>query len=397
MAGPTLPDAGIVMENGVIIDVGPRRALAARQPDAQAVDAGDSVLLPGLINAHAHLELSTFSAEGRPRRFVDWILSGPRLDDSPGGAAGQVARGTALAIDQCLRFGICAVGDISWRPDLTRPLLSQSPLRITSFGEVTGMAARRSHVSGRLEMALDRAHETPGLTVGVSPHAPYSIELGGYRACVDIARAMRRPVATHLAETPDEALFLARHEGPFRELWNALGAWTDDVPRFEGGPIRFARAAGLLDQPALLAHVNYIDDEELAILAQGRASVVYCPRTHAYFRHPPHRFERMLALGVNVAVGTDSCASSPDLNLVDDLRLIHRQCPNLPVETIWSLATTRSAAALGYADGGRLATGRRADVAVFPARGPSPLLDILESTSSPKQVWIAGKRMIGAS
>ena len=115
------------------------------------------------------------------------------------------------------------------------------------------------------------------------------------------------PIATHLAETADEAEFLANHSGPFRDLWAALGAWSDGVSRFAGGPIRAMQLVGLLDLPgAVLAHVNYCDDAELDILARGRASVVYCPRTHAWFRHPPHRLREMLARGINVAVGTNS-------------------------------------------------------------------------------------------
>src|SRR5207302_10539659 len=108
-----------------------------------------------------------------------------------------------------------------------------------------------------------------------------------------------------------------------------------------------ANAIGLLDYPTVLAHVNYCDDVDLDLLARGRAGVVYTPRTHAYFGHPPHRWRDMLARGINVAVGTDSCASSPDLNLVDDLRLLHRLAPEVPAQTLWEMATIRGARAIG--------------------------------------------------
>src|SRR5207253_5134070 len=138
----------------------------------------------------------------------------------------------------------------------------------------------------------------------------------GYRRCLAAAKYFGLTLATHLAETPHEEEFLASHAGPFRELWEFLGAWDEQVPTFAGGPIRYAQSLGLLDYPTLLAHVNYCDDAELALLARGRASVVYCPRTHAFFGHPPHRWREMLSRGINVAIGTDSCASSPDLNLL---------------------------------------------------------------------------------
>src|SRR5205823_6032319 len=123
---------------------------------------------------------------------------------------------------------------------------------------------------------------------------------------------------------------------------------------------------GLIEYRTLLAHVNYCDDDELEILSRGRASVIYCPRTHAYFGHPPHRWREMLDRGVNVAIGTDSCASSPDLNLLDDLRLAHAVAPDFSVDRLFELITTRAARALGWeAELGSLAPGKFADFAVF--------------------------------
>src|SRR5205814_3937646 len=125
-------------------------------------------------------------------------------------------------------------------------------------------------------------------------------------------------------------------------LWNMLGLWADPVETFRGSPIEFAKSVGVLDEPTLLAHVNYCDDAELATLSRGRASVVYCPRTHRYFGHPPHRWREMLARGINVVVGTDSCASSPNLNIVDELRLLHEIAPDFPVESIWKMTTSNA-------------------------------------------------------
>jgi cytosine/adenosine deaminase-related metal-dependent hydrolase len=137
---------------------------------------------------------------------------------------------------------------------------------------------------------------------------------------------------------------------------------------------------GLLDQPALLAHVNYVTDDELAILAKSRASVVYCPRTHAYFGHPPHRFADMLALGINVALGTDSAASAPDLNVLEDARLVHRLRPDMPPQTILEMITTRGARALGLDHVlGQLSPGFRPTFCAFRSTSRDPLRELLES------------------
>jgi cytosine/adenosine deaminase-related metal-dependent hydrolase len=148
---------------------------------------------------------------------------------------------------------------------------------------------------------------------------------------------------------------------------------------------------GLLDYPAVLAHVNYVDDEDLAILARGRASVVYCPRTHAYFGHRPHRFAAMLARGINVAVGTDSAASSPDLDLMEDLRLVHRQRPDVAVETLFEMATVRGARALGMGDRvGTIEAGKVADLCVFPVTSAEALREVLETSTVPDSMWVGG-------
>jgi cytosine/adenosine deaminase-related metal-dependent hydrolase len=277
----------------------------------------------------------------------------------------------------------------------TRPILQNGPLRVTSYGEIQAMARRRNLLSERFAVATDISMESEWLRIGITPHAPYTVEAEGYTKCLAFAREQDRPFATHLAETSDEGNFLENHAGPFRDLWEiGVNAWDDQVGRFVGGPIRFAQKLGLFDYPSLLAHVNYCDDAELAILAKGKASVVYCPRTHRYFGHPPHRWREMLASGINVAVGTDSCASSPDLNLVDDLRLLRKIAPEISPEIIWEMATLRGARAIGAEQNvGSLSMGKAADAVVFPIKTGEPLLEILESTVQPTAVWIAGELM----
>jgi cytosine/adenosine deaminase-related metal-dependent hydrolase len=139
--------------------------------------------------------------------------------------------------------------------------------------------------------------------------------------------------------------------------------------------------------------VNYASDDELDVLATGQASVVYCPRTHAYFGHPPHRLRDMLARGINVAIGTDSCASSGDLNLMADLRLAHQQFPELPALEMFELITTRAAKAIDSRETGRLSHGFAADLSIFPATGPDPLRDLIDLDIPPTETWIGGAKV----
>ena len=389
MHRPPVRDGGLVLADGVVAAIGRPNELRRTYPAAAPRDFGDAVILPGLVNAHVHLELTHLRRPAAPpKSFADWLLSVQKSD----AAESAISAATRAGIAQCHRYGVTSVGEITRDAALTREIQRNATVRGVSFGEIVGMAARRHLLPARLAAATDTRFTTPLLRPGVSPHAPYSVDADGYRQCLAAARGRNLPLTTHLAESPDESPFLSHHAGPFRDLWDRLGAWDDSPPRFTGGPIRYAASLGLLDYPlTLLAHVNYCDDDELAILSRGRASVVYCPRTHAWFGHPPHRWRDMLAAGINVCVGTDSTASSPNLNLVDDLRLLHRIAPEVPPSTLWELATTRAARALSMANGvGTLAPGAPADCAIFPTTGDDPLANLLETNAAPLAVWAGG-------
>jgi len=413
--------AAMLIDGTTIAEVGSADELRHQYPHAETITWPDSILVPGLVNAHVHCELSgdvidpvgsasadrlfmaspgkenNRSAEADPTqtistgdRFVAWlkrVIAAAPVDATARQA--RAAENTRESIRQCLQFGVTTIGDISRHCGVTRQAIAQSPLRAVSFGEITAMAQRRGMLDENIKLATDTTHASEKMRIGVTPHAPYSVEIPAYQRCVQLGL----PIATHLAETPDEAEFLADYTGPLRDLWDWLGFWDDAVPTFAGGPIRLAQSVGLLHAAAVLAHVNYCDDAELDILAAGNASVVYCPRTHRFFGHAPHRWRDMLARGINVAVGTDSRASSPDLNLLDDLRLLRQIAPDMPAQTLWQLATTRAAAALGLSGTvGSLTPGKQADVLVFPADGNDPLEAILQSPSMvPRAVWIGGR------
>lgn len=390
-AAPARRDAGIVTQGERVLATGDASTLRRDHPDAELTDLGAVILIPGLVNPHAHLELTHHAQGERPASFVEWILRLRRRVENETDLPAASLQAMRDGIAESLRFGVTTIGDITNFPLLQRTRLGDLPARLVSFGEVRGMAARRGLASAMIDVAAERHG---AVRIALSPHAPYSVERDVYRACIDLARQRRLPLMTHLAELPYEAEFLAGHSGPLRELWGHLGGWDTHVPPFTGGPIRFASAIGLLDGPTLLAHVNYCDDDELDLLAAGKASVVYCPRTHAYFGHPPHRWREMLARGINVVVGTDSRASSPDLNLLDDLRALRRLAPDLPPDQLFAMATTRAARALRWDDEvGSLMPGKFADLAVFDVATGNPLMELLDGQHRPREVWVGGMRV----
>ena len=391
MVEPPIRDGGVVFDGDEQLSWCTIEELLQRHPNAQRIDLSNAVILPGLINAHTHLELSSCTPGNSPTSFVDWILSMPRrIGRQPNERADELfTLSTRAGIEQCLRFGVTTVGDVSQQMHATRPVLRDSPLRVRSYGEVIGLGKRRSRFEELLPMALDESLETERLRIGLSPHSPYTLEPDAIRRCVEIADERGVDLAIHLAETPYEREFLNAHTGPLREMWDRLGSWEDFPETFAGSPVQFADACGLLTAGAILAHVNYCDDVDLELIRQSAATVVYCPRTHRYFGHPPHRWREMIDFGINVAIGTDSCASSPDLNLVDEIRLLHEMDPSYPVEKLWQLITIEGARAINRRD----IPIANADFVVFDVGTDDPLRELLETNRLPKELWIGGQRI----
>jgi cytosine/adenosine deaminase-related metal-dependent hydrolase len=191
------------------------------------------------------------------------------------------------------------------------------------------------------------------------------------------------PVAAHVAESREEIELLAHHIGPFVAFLSELGAW-DPAGLVEGTDalLRMSSTAA----PLLLVHGNYLDPS--APLPPG-ATVVYCPRTHAAFGHPPHPFRQLLRRGVRVALGTDSLASNPDLSVLAEARFLRRMAPEVPGALLLHLATLAGAEALGWGDqAGSLTPGKSADLVVvrLPQDGPD----------DPHELLLAGDGAVGA-
>jgi cytosine/adenosine deaminase-related metal-dependent hydrolase len=199
--------------------------------------------------------------------------------------------------------------------------------------------------------------------------------------------------AMHLAESSEELELLRSASGPFAELLKELGVWTPDA--FEPGrrPLDYLRLLSRAPR-ALVVHGNYLDDEELCYLAEHRArmALVYCPRTHAYFGHAPYPLAKALELGARVALGTDSRASNPDLDLLAEMRLVAQTHPDIPLPDVLRLGTQAGAEALGRELIGTLREGNLANlVAVeLPARDDDPHELLLRAAGRARQTWYRG-------
>ncbi|MCH7813021.1 MAG: amidohydrolase family protein [Planctomycetes bacterium] len=393
-AGHRLLDNGAVrIEDGVIAEVGPRRDLGGGPVE----DLGDCLLMPGFVNAHIHLELTHLAGKVPAHGgLFDWLVGLVEQIVAGGDDPEVVRQSVRTGRDLCLAVGVTTVGDISRLTRLTRSVLADGPLRVLSFGEVIAVGKLRDRLNERLDAAADATHRSRFLEVGLSPHSPYSLEPDAFAACARRATADGLRMCVHLAETAEEAAFTTALTGEVRDYLQRCGFWDDRIPCPGRSPVACAAAAGVLGPATVLAHVNYVDDDEIDRLAAAGVHVAYCPRTHAAFGQPPHRFAEMLDRGINVCLGTDSLASNPDLSILGELRFLRETLPGCSSQRLIEMATIRGARALGFEKcAGSLAAGKAADLVVVPLdRAADDRWDsILTSVQPPAAVYVAGQKI----
>jgi len=443
VVGPPLENGAVLIRAGRVIAVDRRSALSAES----VIDYGDAVISPGFVNAHTHLELSHLAGKLPPSgdladwlgRLVDALAQeqsepqasacaaspgqlaprgitpaaqeeatseqnrSPQADEGAGRAAegfttkpesAGVAESVLDGIRQSISAGVTLIGDITREPAVVRPMLAASNLRSVSFGEVIAIGTRRGLLAERLNAAASTEHVCQRMRVGISPHAPYTLEPDGLTACANRAQDAGLPICIHLAETRDEEVFTLCREGLLAEHLKRLGVWDTEIAAAGARPVELADRCGLLTARTVAAHANYVTDAEIELLALRGTSVAYCPRTHAAFGHEPHPYRAMIEAGVNVCIGTDSLASNPSLSVLDELRFLWRRGDGLDADALLRLGTLNGASALGWSDSaGAIAPGMPADLAVVPIEpGPKRLgiAAMFETDAQLRAVYVGG-------
>ncbi len=381
------------LEGGVVTIDGERIvAVEAASPAGGLIrDLGDVALVPGFINAHTHLEYSHLRARlgrlGMP--LVEWLpLAIAERQNRGHSAESSIADGT----QESLLAGTCAIGEIATADPAAYPM--DAEVALTPFLEVIGFSrARAASAFAAVKERLAAAQKLK-IEVGLNPHAPYTVSPGLVDQLVKLAQENNLPVAMHLAESAEEIEFLSAGTGPFRELLDARSMWDPEAIPLGSRPLDYLRL--LADAPrALVIHGNYLDPDEHAFLAAhaDRMTLVYCPRTHAYFQHPPYPLAELLAAGVRVVLGTDSRASNPDLNLLGEICHVARSHPAVPAEAILDMATLSAAQALGCDDEcGSITPGKLANLVGLPLRSNS-LAELFASSAKPTAVWLRGREV----
>ena len=359
------------IENGTVeVEQGKISALHAAD-DGRATDLGNVAVIPGLVNAHTHLEFSDLREPLRPcEPFSDWVRA----------VVGHRRRRTADPIEP-VRRGFCESGRSGTTLIAEITTDDQSTAAFQDFGaDVIAFREILCRLPEQFDrqLAIAEAHlrkflpdnQPAGVTAGISPHAPYSVHPELFERLVTLAEEFNAPLAIHVAETRAELELLDRGEGELVEMFRDFGLWTENIMPRRSRPLDYLRPLVQLEH-VLIIHGNYLSDEEIDLLARHpNLAVVYCPRTHAYFGHVDHPWRKLLSLGASVAIGTDSRASNPDLSVWRELCFLRSRHPEVDPRTLLELGTINGARALGHIDSqsgaecGTLAIGKSANLTV---------------------------------
>ncbi len=369
---------GVVAVNGSRIEyVG----AAAGAPPGDDEDLGNVVLMPGLVNAHCHLELTAMRGFLEELDFRRWILrlTAARRDVLDQDALLDSAR---YGIEEGIRAGITSYGD-TCSSGVVMQAMRESGVRGIMYQEVFGPDP--AHCAAAIAELREKAAslrylETPLVRLGVSPHAPYTVSDDLFRATADLAREQRLPMAIHIAESAAEHDLIASASGVFAD---ALRRRNIPVDVRAQSSIRLLENLGVLSAKPLLIHCVRVDDTDVAAIAESGSCVAHCPASNAKFGHGIAPLVELLEAGVTVGLGSDSVASNNRMDLLEEARLalFAQRARSGSWETpaaadVLELATIGGASALGVAAVvGTLEAGKQADLAAFSLDGMLPVHD----------------------
>lgn len=359
--GANAAPGAVAVKHGRVIAAGhldslPRRILK----NAHFIDHPNELILPALVNAHAHLDLTQIGPTPYDGEFTAWLRQViQRRPVEPKRIIDAVRRGLLLSREA----GVGHIGDIAGSNAAImgrRQAPREAVVPGVSYIECFGLGGRQASSIAQVEKALSPLpfetridfHDR-GAVLGVGPHAPYSTGLDVYTAANRLSHDRIYRLTTHLAETPEELQFVRDAEGPFADLLKKLDRWDDAIAPTGQHPIQWLEPV-LKHARWVLAHCNYVEDEHIEVLQKTGTSVAYCPVASEYFGHQDHRYRDMIDAGVNVCLGTDSILCQPPdepqpMGILPQMRLLYRRDQTDP-NLLLKMATTHGMLALEFSE-----------------------------------------------
>jgi 5-methylthioadenosine/S-adenosylhomocysteine deaminase len=385
VSSAAIEQGAVAVDGPLIVGVGDVAEIVARFPEARVEDFGQSIILPGLINAHTHLELTAFRGylENEESDFFAWLrkLTLARLERmTPDDIRVSATWGACEAV----RAGITCVGDASDAGMMSMLALQDVGLRGVVFQESFGPDPRLAQENfAKLKTKVDelRAVESELVRAGVSPHAPYTVCRPQLELISDFAISERLPLMMHAAESEAEELLLQNGTGLFADGLAKRGIeWTPPAT----STIQYLKQAGILDTQPLLAHCIRVDVQDLETLKQTGAKIAHCPKSNAKLGHGHAPFANFLDMRIAVGLGSDSVASNNTNDIIEEARFAVLMARVFAADTrvgatdVLTAATNGGARCLGLETLiGVLREGYQADLTVVSLEGAhqSPLYE----------------------
>jgi len=386
---PLLNNDAVVCRYGVILAVGPARKLIAEYPGHRVYHLKKAVLMPGLINLHTHLELPPLLDTIRAKAFSEWVLDLIRTKKKLHGNDYEIA--VENNIKTLIQTGTTTVGEICTH-DISPSLLKQSGLRGIIYHEIISMTPlsdlpRHSSIVSRPSSLMQS---------GISPHSPYTVSEPVLRALSRFSHKKNIRLAMHIAESKDETRLLHGKKSGLEKLYRLAGWDLDWAPRGDSS-VEYLNSIGFLSPNLLAVHTVQVTDKDIMVIKKSNMSIAHCPRSNKETRVGRMPLKKLLDAGITVGLGTDSLASSPSLNIWDEMRYAyhtHRR-DGITAKDIFTLATIGGAKALGlHKELGTLEPGKKADIIAVPLPSKNTgdiYSDLLRETKSCTMAMVNGK------
>ncbi len=362
MNGHPIAGGAVRVHGTHISDVATAERIRRAYPEERTREYPGCIICPGLINAHTHLSLTALAGLLASQPFPAWLSSIARLTrvlDADDFAA-SAAHGALL----CLRSGVTSVGDVAYGPEASAAA-GDAGVGGVFFWEVLGIGT--GELEARLA-ALDFPEDTRACGTrtrcGLTPHAPYTSGPSLIRAVHALARERDVPVMIHVAESRAEVRLLTSGTGPLASVAARL---APDLSPPGSTPVEYLHSLGALDD-VIAVHCVHLASGDQHLLARHARGVVLCPRSNRYLENGTPPVAALMDAGARLAVGTDSLASVPTLDIFDELRAVRTACPTIAPERLLAMVTTEAAGVLGLVDrNGTIAPGALADLIVVAA------------------------------
>jgi cytosine/adenosine deaminase-related metal-dependent hydrolase len=378
VASTPIQNGAVSVHDGRIVAVGRRRDVVKAHPGAEVRELGDAVIVPGFVNAHTHVELSFMNGEpAAGGAFMTWIrdLVARRATVDPAAAA----EAASAAIESMVLRGTVAVGDIA-NGTWAAPLLARSSLRGLAFHELFGFRAADAEsildaAAGRLE-TIDAHPDVRAagdrFTTVLTPHAAHTTSHSLLKALGGRAVASGEVLSIHVAESEEETQLLRDGTGPFKDFLIERDAWEPGWKAPGLTPVEYLDRLGVLTSRTLAVHCVHIDHQDLSRLQARGVTVVTCPRSNQRLGVGKAPVPKLLASGIPIALGTDSLASAPDVDVFTEIAHLRQEHPGLSPASALRIATLNGARALGMGDDlGSIEAGKRASLVVVGLNDPN--------------------------